>query len=75
MRKTLSYRLEARRAELGLTHADAAENMGVARSTYDEWQNGAHPNWSHIDPIADYLDKGRKKVMKVIHDDYRANPR
>lgn len=25
--------------------------------------------------IAHYLDKGRKKVMKVIHDDYRENPR
>ena len=63
--------LKERRKIKGLTQYDASKIVGVARTTYADYENGKiQPPIDKIRKISDWLDLPLEKLMNIQHTDY-----
>ena len=63
--------LKARRKIKGLTQYDASKIIGVARTTYADYENGKiQPPIDKIRKICDWLDLPLEKLMNIQYTDY-----
>ena len=63
--------LKERRKIKGLTQYDASKIIGVARTTYADYENGKiQPPIDKIRKISEWLDLPLEKLMKIQYTDY-----
>ena len=63
--------LKERRKSKGLTQYDASKIVGVARTTYADYENGKiQPPIDKIRKISDWLDLPLEKLMNIQYEDY-----
>lgn len=63
--------LKERRKIKGLTQYDASKIVGVARTTYADYENGKiQPPIDKIRKISDWLDLPLEKLMNIQYTDY-----
>ena len=63
--------LKERRKIKGLTQYDASKIVGVARTTYADYENGKiQPPIDKIRKISDWLDLPLEKLMNIQYEDY-----
>lgn len=63
--------LKERRKSKGLTQYDASKIVGVARTTYADYENGKiQPPIDKIRKISDWLDLPLEKLMDIQYTDY-----
>ena len=63
--------LKERRKTKGLTQYDASKIVGVARTTYADYENGKiQPPIDKIHKICDWLDLPLEKLMNIQYTDY-----
>lgn len=63
--------LKERRKSKGLTQYDASKIIGVARTTYADYENGKiQPPIDKIRKICDWLDVPLDKLMNIEYADY-----
>lgn len=63
--------LKERRKIKGLTQYDASKIIGVARTTYADYENGKiQPPIDKIRKISDWLDLPLEKLMNIQYTDY-----
>ena len=63
--------LKERRKNKGLTQYDASKIVGVARTTYADYENGKiQPPIDKIRKISDWLDLPLEKLMNIQYTDY-----
>ena len=63
--------LKERRKIKGLTQYDASKIVGVARTTYADYENGKiQPPIDKIRKISDWLDLPLEKLMNIQYADY-----
>ena len=63
--------LKERRKIKGLTQYDASKIVGVARTTYADYENGKiQPPIDKIRKICDWLDLPLEKLMNIQYTDY-----
>ena len=63
--------LKERRKSKGLTQYDASKIIGVARTTYADYENGKiQPPIDKIRKISDWLDLPLEKLMNIQYADY-----
>ena len=63
--------LKERRKTKGLTQYDASKIVGVARTTYADYENGKiQPPIDKIRKISDWLDLPLEKLMNIQYTDY-----
>ena len=63
--------LKERRKINGLTQYDASKIVGVARTTYADYENGKiQPPIDKIRKISDWLDLPLEKLMNIQYTDY-----
>ena len=63
--------LKERRKNKGLTQYDASKIVGVARTTYADYENGKiQPPIDKIRKISDWLDLPLEKLMNIQYADY-----
>lgn len=63
--------LKERRKSKGLTQYDASKIVGVARTTYADYENGKiQPPIDKIRKISDWLDLPLEKLMNIQYADY-----
>lgn len=63
--------LKERRKSKGLTQYDASKIIGVARTTYADYENGKiQPPIDKIRKICDWLDMPLDKLMNIEYADY-----
>ncbi len=63
--------LKERRKSKGLTQYDASKIIGVARTTYADYENGKiQPPIDKIRKISDWLDLPLEKLMNIQYTDY-----
>ena len=63
--------LRERRTIKGLTQYDASKIVGVARTTYADYENGKiQPPIDKIRKISDWLDLPLEKLMNIQYTDY-----
>ena len=63
--------LKERRKIKGLTQYDASKIVGVARTTYADYENGKiQPPIDKIRKISDWLDLPLEKLMNIQYSDY-----
>ena len=63
--------LKERRKSKGLTQYDASKIVGVARTTYADYENGKiQPPIDKIRKISDWLDLPLEKLMNIQYTDY-----
>ena len=63
--------LKERRKTKGLTQYDASKIVGVARTTYADYENGKiQPPIDKIRKICDWLDLPLEKLMNIQYTDY-----
>lgn len=63
--------LKERRKSKGLTQYDASKIIGVARTTYADYENGKiQPPIDKIRKICDWLDMPLDKLMNIEYTDY-----
>lgn len=63
--------LKERRKVKGLTQYDASKIIGVARTTYADYENGKiQPPIDKIRKICDWLDLPLEKLMNIQYTDY-----
>ena len=63
--------LKERRKIKGLTQYDASKVVGVARTTYADYENGKiQPPIDKIRKISDWLDLPLEKLMNIQYADY-----
>ena len=63
--------LKERRKIKGLTQYDASKIVGVARTTYADYENGKiQPPIDKIHKICDWLDLPLEKLMNIQYTDY-----
>ena len=63
--------LKERRKIKGLTQYDASKIIGVARTTYADYENGKiQPPIDKIRKICDWLDLPLEKLMNIQYTDY-----
>ena len=63
--------LKERRKIKGLTQYDASKIIGVARTTYADYENGKiQPPIDKIRKICDWLDMPLEKLMNIQYTDY-----
>ena len=63
--------LKERRKSKGLTQYDASKIIGVARTTYADYENGKiQPPIDKIRKICDWLDMPLNKLMNIEYADY-----
>ena len=63
--------LKERRKIKGLTQYDASKIIGVARTTYADYENGKiQPPIDKIHKICDWLDMPLEKLMNIEYADY-----
>lgn len=63
--------LKERRKIKGLTQYDASKIVGVARTTYADYENGKiQPPIDKIHKISDWLDVPLEKLMNIQYTDY-----
>ena len=63
--------LKERRKSNGLTQYDASKIIGVARTTYADYENGKiQPPIDKIRKICDWLDMPMEKFMDIQYNDY-----
>ena len=63
--------LKERRKIKGLTQYDASKIVGVARTTYADYENGKiQPPIDKIRKISDWLDLPLEKLMNIEYADY-----
>ena len=63
--------LKERRKIKGLTQYDASKIVGVARTTYADYENGKiQPPIDKIRKISDWLDMPLEKLMNIEYADY-----
>ena len=63
--------LKERRKIKGLTQYDASKIIGVARTTYAEYENGKiQPPIDKIRKISEWLDLPLEKLMNIQYTDY-----
>ena len=63
--------LKERRKIKGLTQYDASKIIGVARTTYADYENGKiQPPIDKIRKISDWLDLPLEKLMNIQYADY-----
>lgn len=59
------------RKNKGLTQYDASKKIGVARTTYADYENGKiQPPIDKIRKISDWLDLPLEKLMNIQYEDY-----
>ena len=59
------------RKNKGLTQYDASKKIGVARTTYADYENGKiQPPIDKIRKISDWLDMPLEKLMNIQYEDY-----
>ena len=59
------------RKSKGLTQYDASKKIGVARTTYADYENGKiQPPIDKIRKICDWLDMPLDKLMNIEYEDY-----
>lgn len=59
------------RKSKGLTQYDASKKIGVARTTYADYENGKiQPPIDKIRKISDWLDLPLEKLMNIQYEDY-----
>ena len=59
------------RKNKGLTQYDASKKIGVARTTYADYENGKiQPPIDKIRKISDWLDVSLEKLMNIQYEDY-----
>jgi transcriptional regulator with XRE-family HTH domain len=73
-----STRLEKLRERNGLTQKELATKLGIARTTYSGYENGARePDLVTLNKIADFFDVsvdyllGRTDDPRMFHEDYK----
>ena len=63
--------LKERRKSNGLTQYDASKIIGVARTTYADYENGKiQPPIDKIRKISEWLDLPLEKLMNIQYEDY-----
>ena len=63
--------LKEYRKNKGLTQYDASKKIGVARTTYADYENGKiQPPIDKIRKISDWLDLPLEKLMNIQYEDY-----
>ena len=63
--------LKERRKSKGLTQYDASKIIGVARTTYADYENGKiQPPIDKIRKISEWLDVPLEKLMNIQYEDY-----
>ena len=63
--------LKERRKNKGLTQYDASKIIGVARTTYADYENGKiQPPIDKIRKISEWLDLPLEKLMNIQYTDY-----
>ena len=63
--------LKERRKSKGLTQYDASKIVGVARTTYADYENGKiQPPIDKIRKISEWLDVPLEKLMNIQYTDY-----
>ena len=63
--------LKEYRKNKGLTQYDASKKIGVARTTYADYENGKiQPPIDKIRKISDWLDLPLEKLMNLQYEDY-----
>ena len=63
--------LKEYRKNKGLTQYDASKKIGVARTTYADYENGKiQPPIEKIRKISDWLDLPLEKLMNLQYEDY-----
>ena len=63
--------LKEYRKNKGLTQYDASKKIGVARTTYADYENGKiQPAIDKIRKISDWLDLPLEKLMNIQYEDY-----
>lgn len=63
--------LKERRKSKGLTQYDASKIVGVARTTYADYENGKiQPPIDKIRKISEWLDLPLEKLMNIQYTDY-----
>ena len=63
--------LKERRKSKGLTQYDVSKIIGVARTTYADYENGKiQPPIDKIRKISDWLDLPLEKLMNIQYTDY-----
>ena len=63
--------LKERRKNKGLTQYDASKIIGVARTTYADYENGKiQPPIDKIRKISEWLDVPLEKLMNIQYTDY-----
>ena len=63
--------LKERRKSKGLTQYDASKKIGVARTTYADYENGKiQPPIDKIRKISEWLDLPLEKLMNIQYADY-----
>ena len=63
--------LKERRKSKGLTQYDASKIIGVARTTYADYENGKiQPPIDKIRKISEWLDVPLEKLMNIQYTDY-----
>ena len=63
--------LKERRKNKGLTQYDASKIIGVARTTYADYENGKiQPPIDKIRKISEWLDMPLEKLMNIQYEDY-----
>ena len=63
--------LKERRKIKGLTQYDASKIIGVARTTYADYENGKiQPPIDKIRKISEWLDVPLEKLMNIEYEDY-----
>ena len=63
--------LKERRKASGLTQYDASKKIGVARTTYADYENGKiQPPIDKIRKICDWLDIPIEKMMNIEYESY-----
>ena len=63
--------LKERRKSKGLTQYDASKIIGVARTTYADYENGKiQPPIDKIRKISEWLDLPLEKLMNIQYTDY-----
>ena len=63
--------LKEYRKNKGLTQYDASKKIGVARTTYADYENGKiQPPIDKIRKISDWLDLPLEKLMNIQYTDY-----
>lgn len=61
----IAKRLRTRREELGIKVKDIAQHVGVAESTYRDWENGRSIQGEPYQELAEILDISLGKLLGV----------